>query len=178
MNYPGAEQQVIVSACKFDGREHRRWPARVMKREDNLLILDARFTEEIRHRLLGVIAPGTISVEYYWLDRWYNIFRFLNPNGELRSFYCNVNIPPTFDGQILSYIDLDIDILVAPDLSYQIVDEDEFAQNAARYNYTSQVRSGAYKALEELVMLIEKREFPFSDLKYSFNERREGKESF
>lgn len=159
------EQQVIVSACKYDGREHRRWAARIMSRDDELLILDARFDSEVRHQLLGTIAVGTVSIEYYWLNRWYNIFRFLNPDGALRSFYCNVNIPPHFDGQVLSYIDLDMDILVAPDLSYRIVDEDEFILNAARYNYPQQVRERAYQSLQELVALIENRTFPFSDLR-------------
>lgn len=159
------EQQIIVSACKYDGSEHRRWSARVKSRNDNLLILDARFAEDIQHRLLGVVERGTVSIEYYWLDRWYNIFRFLKPNGELRNFYCNVNIPPTFDGRVLSYVDLDIDILVAPDLSYQIVDEDEFECNAALYQYPENIHQEAYRALADLVALIENREFPFHDLK-------------
>jgi protein associated with RNAse G/E len=160
-----AGQSVVVSACKYDGREHRRWSARVLSRDDELLVLDAEFAEEIRHQLLGVVARGTISIEYYWLNRWYNIFRFLKPDGELRSFYCNVNIPPSFDGRVLSYVDLDIDILVAPDMSYQIVDEDEFALNAVKYNYPAQIRDRAYQALNELVAIIEAREFPFADLK-------------
>jgi protein associated with RNAse G/E len=157
-------QQVIVSACKYDGAEHRRWSARIKSCDDDLLILDAEFAEDIEHNLLGLVARGTLSIEYYWLNRWYNIFRFLNPNGELRSFYCNVNIPPVFDGRVLSYVDLDIDILVAPDMSYQIVDEDEFALNAARYDYPEHIRSRAYQALQELVDLIERRGFPFQDL--------------
>lgn len=165
MDNKAVEEQVIVSACKYDGREHRRWSAHMMCRDEELLILDARFDREVRHQLLGTVACGTVSIEYYWLNRWYNIFRFLKPDGQLRSFYCNVNIPPTFDGRVLSYVDLDIDILVAPDLSYQIVDEDEFALNAARYDYPQRIRERAYQSLEELVSLIESRGFPFSDLK-------------
>jgi protein associated with RNAse G/E len=165
LNDPRAERTIIVSACKFDGSEHRRWSASIVSLDDNLLTLNAEFAEEIRHQLLGIVARGTTSIEYYWLDRWYNVFRFLHPNGELRNFYCNVNVPPSFDGKVLSYIDLDIDILVAPDLSYQIVDEDEFVSNAARYEYPARIREQAYQALAELVTLIEKRGFPFCDLK-------------
>lgn len=165
MNDREAEPRVVVSACKYDGHEHRRWSARLKHRDDDLLVLDAEFAEEIRHQLLGVVARGTVSIEYYWLNRWYNIFRFLKPGGELRSFYCNVNIPPKFDGRVLSYVDLDIDILVAPDMSYQIVDQDEFALNAVKYNYPAHIQDRAYQALDELVGIIERREFPFSDLK-------------
>ena len=78
---------ITVRACKYDGSEHRRWPAKVLKQEGSLLVLDASFPEDITHDLLGTILSGTRSIEYYWLDRWYNIFRFYQPNGELRSYY-------------------------------------------------------------------------------------------
>jgi protein associated with RNAse G/E len=111
------------------------------------------------------VLPGTLSIEYYWLDRWYNIFRFTQPTGELRNFYCNVNAPPVLEGDTLSYIDLDMDILVEPDLSYSILDEDEFTANAVRFNYPLEVRRRSMEALYELVNLIESRAFPFDDLK-------------
>lgn len=153
---------ITVRACKHDGREHRRWFAELLEQNGTLLVLDAYFGEEISHDLLGTIAVGTHSVEYYWLDRWYNVFRFAEPNGELRNFYCNVNVPPTLDDATLSYIDLDLDILVAPDFSYQILDREDFESNARLYNYSDDVRKNATQALDELVNMIETRVFPFN----------------
>lgn len=126
-----------------------------------MLVLDAAFAEEIEHSLLGTIAKGTVSTEYYWLDRWYNVFRFSDPDNILRSFYCNINLPPKFTDGVLSYVDLDVDVLVAPDFTYQVLDWDEFEVNATRYNYSEQLRSETTKALDELVSLIETRTFPF-----------------
>jgi uncharacterized protein len=158
-----AFEVITVRACKYDGTEHRRWAARVTRREGSLLVLDATFEEEIRHPLLGTILAGTRSVEYYWLDRWYNVFRFHEPTGELRSYYCNINVPPVFDGRVLSYVDLDVDIMVTPALAYSILDEDEFEVNAGRYRYPPEVRRRAAQALAELLALIESRRFPFND---------------
>lgn len=155
-------QPITVRACKYDGAEHRRWPATILRQEGPLLVLDARFDEEIEHDLLGTIALGTTSIEYYWLDRWYNVFRFSDPRGTLRNYYCNVNVPPSFDGELLSYVDLDMDILVQPDFTYTVLDREEFAQNAARYGYASEVMDNAERALEELISLIEARAFPFT----------------
>ena len=148
---------------KYDGREHRRWPARIAKTEGSLLVLDAVFDEEIKHELLGTISSGTISTEYYWLDRWYNVFRFSDSNQTLQNFYCNINQPPSFDGCVLSYIDLDIDVLVAPDFTYKILDVDDFEENAKRYAYPDEVQANARRALAELISLIEARAFPFND---------------
>ena len=154
---------IVVSVLKYDGSEHRRWPARIAKTVGPLLILDAVFNEEIQHDLLGTISAGTISTEYYWLDRWYNVFRFSDPDQKLRNFYCNVNVPPRFDGRVLSYIDLDIDVLVEPDLTYKILDEEDFEQNARLFGYPDDVQANARRALADLIELIEARGFPFNE---------------
>lgn len=153
---------ILVRACKYDGSEHRRWEAQVLSQEGSLIVLDAKFPDEIIHDLLGTIASGTHSLEYYWLDRWYNIFRFRQPNGELRNYYCNVNVPPTFDDETLSYVDLDLDILVEPDFSYQILDVEDFDRNAGHYGYSTEVKQNARQAVDELIRMIQTREFPFS----------------
>ena len=155
-------KSILVRTYKYDGSEHRRWPAQVLRQEGSLIVLDAKFTNEVVHDLLGTIVGGTNSLEYYWLDRWYNVFRFAQPNGELRNYYCNVNVPPTFDGKILSYVDLDLDILVEPDFSYQILDAEDFETNAQRYGYPDEVQTNAHRAVDELLRMIQTREFPFA----------------
>jgi protein associated with RNAse G/E len=163
---PRPSSLLTVRACKYDGTEHRRWAGQVVRQEGSLLVLDGIFDQEIQHDLLGTIKKGTTSTEYYWLDRWYNIFRFAEPTGEFRSYYCNINVPPTFDGQVLSYIDLDIDILVAENFDYRVVDQEDFERNAAHFGYSIEVRENAEQALTELIALIETRGFPF-DQSYS-----------
>jgi protein associated with RNAse G/E len=91
-------KSITVRTYKYDGTEHRQWHAQISRMDDPLIVLDARFEEEIRHPLLGTVAPQTLSIEYYWLDRWYNVFCFVQPTGELRNFYCNVNVPPILQG--------------------------------------------------------------------------------
>ena len=153
---------IEVRAYKFDGLLHRSWPAVLDRREGPLVVLDATFPEEVIHDLLGTIASGTRSLEYYWLDRWYNVFRFAQPDGQLRNYYCNVNVPPTLRDNVLSYVDLDLDILVDPDFSYRILDVDDFERNIEVYGYSAEVQANARQALDELVSMIEGRAFPFN----------------
>jgi protein associated with RNAse G/E len=153
---------VEVRVYKYDGLLHRTWPAELFRQEGSLIVLDAKFADEVIHDLLGTIASGTHSLEYYWLDRWYNVFRFAEPDGALRNYYCNVNVLPTFDGETLSYVDLDLDILVEPDLSYRILDVEDFERNAEDYGYSVEVRANARRAVDELVRMIEARAFPFN----------------
>ncbi len=153
--------EVTIRVMKFDGTEYRRWRAQLMRQTGALLIFYAAFEEEVQHSKLGLIGRGTVSIEYYWLDRWYNVFRFLEPDGRLRNFYCNVNMPPVFDGRTLTYVDLDIDVVVSPGLSYEILDMEEFEMNAEKYKYPEDVQRRAHAALHELLSLIESGQFPF-----------------
>ena len=133
----------------------------MVQRDESLLVFDAVFDIDVDHDLLGHIARGTHSTEYYWLDRWYNIFRFGKPDGALRNYYCNVNVPPRVEGNVLSYVDLDLDILVAPDLSYQILDSEDFERHAKLYAYPEDLIKNARRAVDELTEMIEARQFPF-----------------
>jgi protein associated with RNAse G/E len=157
-----APEPITVRVLKYDGAEHRRWSARLAQREGSLMVLEAAFEFDVHHHLLGEIRRGTRTIEYYWLDRWYNVFRFLNDDGATRLYYCNVNVPPTLAGGVLSYVDLDIDVLVQPDFSYEVVDLDEFEQNAAAFGYPPETMTAAHAAVRALVNLIETRHFPFS----------------
>lgn len=153
---------VQVHSYKYDGRISRRWQGLLVRQEQSLLVIDGVFEEEIRHPFLGTIQRGTRSVEYYWTDRCYSILRFTEPAGQLRNHYCNIHLPPRLKGGVLGFVDLDIDVLVAPDFSYRILDEDEFDANAAAYGYPSDVRRRARQALDELLTLIHERGFPFT----------------
>ena len=149
----GDDSTIVVRVLKDDGVEHKRWPARVVKQTGPLIVVDAVFDEEVNHDLLGTISSGTVTREYYWLDRWYNIFRFSN------RFYCNVTKPPAFDGAILTYVDLDVDILVESDFSYRILDLEDFEARS----YPAEVQQNARRALDEVISLVETRSFPFDE---------------
>ncbi len=153
--------QLTVRVLKYDGTEYRRWSARLWRREGSLLVLDAEFEDDVQHDLLGAIESGTRTIEYYWFDRWYNIFRFMKDDNATRLYYCNINMPPSLKDNVLTYIDLDIDVLVQPDFSYQVLDLDEFESNAERYGYSEEVKSQAQAAVDELVSMIVTRQFPF-----------------
>ena len=159
-----SEQTVTVNSRKYDGSIRRSWRGKLVERKDPLIELVGEFDVDVAHPDLGLIKRGTISHEYFWLDRWYNVFRFHEPGGELRNFYCNVSMPPTFEDGVLDYVDLDIDVVVWKDLSYMLLDREEFEINAALFSYPERVLSGATSTLGKLITMIETREFPFESL--------------
>lgn len=155
------KKNIVINSRKFDKSIQRSWKADLIKKQNSLMIFVGIFEQEVNHPFLGFIRRETISYEYYWLDGWFNVFRFHEPDGEFRNFYCNLNLPPVYENGILDYIDLDIDIIVSKDFSYTVLDTDEFEANAVKYNYSEELKSTVEFHLKNLIKKIQNRDFPF-----------------
>lgn len=152
---------VTINARKFDRSIHRSWKCALIEETDEFFVLYGEFEYEVNHPQLGHIKKGTQSYEYYWKEKWFNVFRFNEPTGEFRNFYCNINMPPELSGDVLDYVDLDIDILIRRDLSLEILDRNEFKDNALIYGYSQEIVEKVTQSTEELVRLFEGKDFPF-----------------
>jgi protein associated with RNAse G/E len=152
---------IKINSRKFDGKIHRSWKAELIEETSDLYVFVGVFDFEVKHSKLGVIRRNTISHEYYWKNKWFNIFRFHEPDGNLRNFYCNINQPPELKNRVLDYIDLDIDVLVWRDFSLEILDLDEFEENIIKYQYSTELQRKVHSSLAEILNLVKKRKFPF-----------------
>jgi len=156
-------KRITINSRKYDQSIRRTWSAELIKRSHSLIVVAGEFDRDIEHPGLGSINRGTVSYEYYWLDRWFNIFRFHEPDGALRNYYCNVAMPPTLANGVLDYVDLDIDIVVWPDRKYEVLDRDDFEQNALKYGYSEQVLRQTANSVDAVIRLIECGELPIGD---------------
>jgi protein associated with RNAse G/E len=147
---------VTINSRKYDGTVRRSWTCRFLSQQESLLTFEGLFETEVLHPDLGLIAAGTRSLEYYWLDRWYNVFHFFEPTGEFRNLYCNINVPPTLSDGVLDYVDLDVDVMVWPDARVLVLDEDDFEKNAAKFKYPAEIRKKAVETLAEVRSMIVK----------------------
>jgi uncharacterized protein len=159
---PDTGTPFTIRVLRYDGTEYRRWNVRLVRRDGSLIVFEGEFDIEVQHPHIGHISPGTRTVEYYWQDKWYNVFRFLGDAGETRFWYCNINLPPIIESSSITYVDLDLDVLVQTDGSYQILDSDEFAHHAQMFQYPPEVEESAQQALTELISRLEVRQFPFN----------------
>lgn len=150
-----AERQITINSRKYDGHIRRTWPGGLISESEDMLVVVGRFREDVEHDDLGLIKEGTVSFEHFWFDRWYNIFRFHEPDGRLRNYYCNVTMPPTFADDVINYVDLDLDVIVWPEKGYEVLDRDDLEKNTVKYSYPDDVVANAENALSEIIALIE-----------------------
>jgi hypothetical protein len=112
----------------IQGKETWRYPGLIVQQAGSRIILEAFFDREdtIFHGM--PLCRGDRFVETYYTDRWYNIFEiYSRADGSLRGWYCNVSTPARLDGEMLTYHDLALDLLVFPDGRQIVLDEDEFS---------------------------------------------------
>jgi len=99
--------------------------------------------------------------EWYFTNRWYNIFEIRSRDGVRKGWYCNVCEPAVISGDVISCRDLYLDLWVRPDGTVLVLDEDEFAADKSLDEPT---RVHALAALAELHTLVAARSGPFATL--------------
>lgn len=151
---------ITVNSRRFDGTIRKSWRCELLEQRDSLLVAVGEFDVDVYHSDLGHIKKGTLSYEYYWLDRWYNVFRFHEPSGEFRNFYGNVSTPARFENGILDYVDLDIDLMIDANSKITVLDREDYEQSIAIFGYSTEVQANVESALNELLEVFEKKEMP------------------
>ena len=150
---------IIVRKLDTAGDEKIRYPGRVLERTASAVVLEAFFSRERMELGFVTLKPGDRFVEYFYADRWYNVFVIYDvDNGRLKGWYCNVTRPAIIaDGQV-SAVDLALDLWIAPDGSARVLDEDEFAALPLAPGETAAARA----ALDELRALAAAHAGPFA----------------
>jgi predicted RNA-binding protein associated with RNAse of E/G family len=140
-------KEIIVSKRNEHNLETWRYKAWLLENKDGRIVLEARFDREDNDLHGMLLAKGDRFIETYYTNRWYNTFEIhAREDDQLRGWYCNIGKPAEFDGQVLSYVDLALDLLVFPDGRQVILDEDEFSD----LEIAEQVRQQALNALADL----------------------------
>jgi protein associated with RNAse G/E len=152
-------------ALKFDNKLHYSYPVSLLKDDGELVRLRSLPGETLVHYTKGYQIPNPYHCDlYFWRKRWYNVFVNHHEDGTLDYFYCNVSLPPVIsvENRTVSFVDLDLDVRVAPDGTYQLLDDDEFEQHSVDYAYPVRLRARALRAVDEIIALAVKRGGPFS----------------
>src|SRR5260221_2312227 len=129
---------VTVHKLDLRGEVVVRYDAELTERFANGVQLEARWTRpELR---LGYtrFTPGDLFVEWFYTDRWYNIFEIHTAEGHLKGWYCNIAEPASIAAGVVASRDLLPDSLVDPHGEGQGPAQDQLA--AARMYYATRTR--------------------------------------
>ena len=123
----------------------------LLNRDNHSIVLEALFDRADMPFMDVLFKTGDRFVEYYYKDRWYNIFAVHDREDDrIKGWYCNIGKPAIFEDGTVSYVDLALDLWVSADGRQTVLDEDEF--EALELN--EELKRGALKGLEELKQLF------------------------
>ena len=107
--------------------------------------------QTFNHLNVKLISPGD-----WWTAIW-------NDGGRY-DLYIDVITPAAISADIVTMIDLDLDLVRTVDGAVTIQDEDEFADHQVRYRYSEYLIDRAVSATHGLKPKLEAREEPFGDV--------------
>ena len=77
----------------------------ILERNESSVILEALFTREDMPFMDVVFKKDDRFVEYYYADRWYNIFEIHDrDDGKIKGWYCNIGMPVVIEAGVVSYV--------------------------------------------------------------------------
>ncbi len=146
---------IHVRKLRPDGSEVFAWDGEVLRCDAQGIVLRAEFNVPVRELGYATFRRGDVFHEFYYWDRWYNVFDIREPSGALKGWYANVGAPATLDGAAgqLSYVDLELDLWSSPDGRIELLDEDDFAAEVATGAISVDLAAGAEQGWHELIDL-------------------------
>jgi protein associated with RNAse G/E len=159
MIYPRPGEEIKIKSYKHNGALHRVW--------NSSTVLQTGITSWIvgNDRILVKEADGNEwrtkepAICTFGKGQWFNTIGMLREDGV--HYYCNIGSPYRWQNAALQYIDYDLDVKVFPDMTYVILDQDEYDEHRRRMNYPETITHEIKRGLDELLSLIHQKKGPF-----------------
>jgi predicted RNA-binding protein associated with RNAse of E/G family len=79
-----------------------------------------------------LLRKGTLSLGYFWEDRPYNAYHWVDDNQQTLALYFNICDSTHISREQVAWRDLTVDILITPDQRCRVLDEDELPDDLDR----------------------------------------------
>ena len=143
------------------GEEKIRYTGEIVERSGRQVVISAHWTMGVKELGYTRFEPGDRFTEYYYADRWFNIFEIANAAGTRKGWYCNITEPAQILDERIEQIDLFLDLWVTPTGETLVLDRDEFE---AATTMSAMQRKGAEKGLQILLEWVQERQKPFDGI--------------
>lgn len=160
MQLPREGETIQIHSYKHNGNIHRVWQETTILKGNQFVIIGANDRTVVTESDGRTWVTREPAISYFHSQHWFNIIGMLREDGIY--YYCNLSSPFVFDGEAVKYIDYDLDIKVFPDLTYNLLDEDEYEMHRQQMGYPNVIDHILRANVEKLINWIRMRKGPFS----------------
>ncbi|AJO21765.1 DUF402 domain-containing protein [Mycobacterium avium subsp. hominissuis] len=160
MGIPAEGDKIQIQSYKHNGHIHRIWEETTVLKGTKSLVIggnDRTLVTESDGRTWITREP---AICYFHADHWFNIIGMIREDGVY--YYCNLGSPFVYDSEALKYIDYDLDIKVYPDMTFTLLDEDEYEYHRKKMGYPDVIDHILKRNVDILIHWIRQRKGPFS----------------
>ncbi|SEN14408.1 DUF402 domain-containing protein [Paenibacillus sp. OV219] len=151
---------VTIQARKYGDRPHYEWRTTLLERTDSHIFVLGHYGRKLKHFTKGkTFIVENWTIECFPFDFWFTVSADVI-NGKIAQYYCNISEPARMEGCMVTFVDLDIDLIYKRG-KWEIVDEDEFVSHAAKFEYPPELIARVRQEVERLQERIALRQFPF-----------------
>jgi uncharacterized protein len=151
----------MITVTKLNplGERKIQYQGEVIQRLSHGVVIQAYWKQPTKDLGYTLFEPGDQFIEYYYTDRWFNIFDISSAGGTRKGWYCNIAEPAHIHDEQIEQVDLLLDVWVNPKGAPLVLDEDEFESDTT---LNDEQRRGAQRALQDLLQMIAAQTEPFS----------------
>jgi protein associated with RNAse G/E len=148
--------KIHVRARKADGTVYRSWHTMIESVDADSIVTISPAGGMVEDRARIQYQNEHILRSYYWFEKFYNLIEVFDTQGNLIEIYINIASPPEFEDGVMSFKDHELDVSKVLPKAAQLIDEDEFAEAAVKYQYTQEFQDRMYSVAQEALELANK----------------------
>ncbi|MEN1938191.1 DUF402 domain-containing protein [Paenibacillus sp. 102] len=160
MGFPKEGEKVQIHSYKHNGSIHRMWEETTILKGTQSLVIGANDRTVVTESDGRTWITREPAICYFHSNYWFNVIGMLREEGVY--YYCNLSSPFAYDSEALKYIDYDLDIKVYPDMTYTLLDEDEYEKHSQMMKYPPVIDTILKRNVEYLTQWIHQRKGPFA----------------
>ena len=152
---------IRIESTKYDGSPHYKFDATLLSHEGSLLTT-AVTAGTVLDGYRGLVEVRSAFTALFWTDRHYNAYVNERPVGRTQVLtYANVGTPAQLDGDVIRWVDLDLDVITNDQGEVTLDDVDEFEAHRERFGYPDELVAEIFTARDELLKLAHAGDYPF-----------------
>src|SRR5690606_351185 len=156
---PRAGSTIEIQSYKHNGQLHRVWEQSLVLKGTDTVVIGANDKTQVTESDGRTWITREPAICYFHSKYWFNIIGMLRNDGIY--YYCNISSPFVYDSEALKYIDYDLDVKVYPDMTYEILDIDEYNEHKKVMNYPDVLDKILHNHIDYLIKWIRQGKGPF-----------------
>lgn len=160
MAVPKEGSPIEIHSYKHNGQLHRVWKETVILKTTSTELIGANDRTKVIESDGRDWITREPAICFFYAEHWFNVISMIREDGI--HYYCNLSSPFVFDSEAVKYIDYDLDIKVFPDMTYRLLDEDEYDIHSKQMKYPKALNETLWENVDYLIKMIHQRKGPFS----------------